>query len=144
MRTAAELLPQLYQRLAREAGDTEALVLALWPAVVGPRLAVHARAMRLYGAILMVETDSLSWRKELAPLTGVIVRNLNQAAGKQILQDVQFQLAVRAAARPPGRAASAKGSADAALAAQRDEAAGIKDPQLRRIYRQSRRRAQSK
>lgn len=144
MRAAAELLPQVYRKLARDAAGQEALMLALWPTVVGPRLAAHARPVRLFGATLIVETEAQNWRKELAQLTGPIVRHLNAAAGGQIVQDVEFRVAVRRAPLPPGRALSATGSADRSAGGQEaDEAAAIADPHLRRIYRQSQRRSQS-
>lgn len=141
MRAAAELLPQVYRKLARDAAGQEALLLAIWPTVVGARLAAHAHPVRLFGATLIVETDAQNWRKELAQLTGPIVRSLNATAGKAILQDVEFRVVLRAAPLPPARALSATGSA-APLPG--DEAGAIADPDLRRIYRQSRRRSQSK
>ena len=138
MRAAAELLPQVYRKLARDAAGQEALLLALWPTVVGARLAAHARPVRLFGATLIVETDAQNWRKELAQLTGPIVRSLNAAAGRQIVQDVEFRVVLRATPLPPARALSATGAGQTA-----DEAGAIADPDLRRIYRQSRRRSQS-
>ena len=103
--------------------------------VVGPKVAARARAVRLFGATLIVETVAQDWRKQLARMTHEFVARLNDAAGKDVVRDVEFRVVVGAKPRPVARAASASGV---------DEAAEIADPHLRRIYRQSRRRAQAK
>lgn len=135
MESAARLLPQVYRKLARQAADEEALLLGLWPVVVGARVAARTRAVRLFGATLIVETVAQDWRKQLARMTHEIVARLNDAAGKEVVRDVEFRVAVGAKPLPVARAASASGF---------DEAAEIGDPHLRRIYRQSKRRAQAK
>ena len=137
MRSAAELLPQIYRKLGSGAAGDEALVLALWPGVVGKKVSDRTRPIRLFGATLIVETVAQDWRKQLAHMRGDIVARLNAAARKPILQDLEFRVAVKSAPLPPRRASSATG-------APSDEAAAISDPHLRRIYRQSRRRAKSK
>jgi predicted nucleic acid-binding Zn ribbon protein len=129
MHPVGELLPSLYRKLAREAVDEQALVLALWPVVAGKPMADRTRAVRLYGRTLLVETTDPEWRRQLADMTGLIVARLNAAAGKDVVQDIQFHLA----RRPPARAAAATGGS-------RDEADAIADPYLRRMYRLSRRR----
>ena len=128
MQPIGELLPTVYRKLVRESPDEQALLLALWPVVVGKKNAERTRAVRLYGSALIVEVTSLEWRRQLASLSGQIVDRLNAAAGREVLREVQFQVA----RRPPARAASAAGVAA-------DEADAIADPHLRRIYRQSRR-----
>lgn len=136
MEPIADLLPHVYRKLARDAVDEESLLLALWPGVVGEKLAARTRPLRLRGRTLIVETVAQDWRKQLAQITGDIVRRLNEAAGKAVLDDVQFLVAVRSAPLPPRRAGSAAGA--------QDEAADIADPHLRRLYRISRRRMQKK
>lgn len=133
MQPVAELLPRVYRRLVGDAVDEEALLLALWPAVVGQKLAERTRATRLYNSTLVVETTGPDWRRQLARLTRDIVDRLNAAAGKELVRDLQFTLA----RRPPARAASATGASG-------DEAAAIADPHLRRLYRLSRRRREAK
>jgi len=137
MRRVAELLPQVYRKLARQAADEQALLLGLWPVVVGDKIAARTRPLRLSGATLVVEAANQQWRKELFRMTLDIVRRLNTAAGAAVVQDVQFLVAVPTASLPPKRASSASGFA-------RDEADAIADPHLRRIYRRSRQRARSK
>lgn len=135
MQLAAELLPEVYRKLTREAADEEAVVTALWPLVVGGKVAARTRPVRLFKTTLIVETVSPDWRRQLARMSGDIVKQLNAAAGKPVVKDLEFRVAVNPPARPPRRAASATGL---------DEADAISDPHLRRLYRQSRRRAQAK
>ncbi len=129
MQPIGELLPAVYRKLVRDSPDEQALLLALWPVVVGPKNAERTRAVRLYGSTLIVEVADLEWRRQLSSLSGQMVSRLNAAAGREVLRDIQFQVA----RRPPARAVSAAG-------ASRDEADAIADPHLRRLYRQSRRR----
>jgi len=137
MQPASEILPQVYRKLAREAADEEALLLSLWPVVVGEKVAARTRAARLFGATLIVETVAQDWRRQLAQMSGEIVARLNAAAGKPVVKDVEFRVTVKAAPLAPRRASSATGF-------EQDEAAAIADPHLRRMYRLSRKRAQAK
>jgi hypothetical protein len=132
MEPVSELLPAVYRKLAKDAVDEQALLLALWPAVAGERVAEKARAVRLFGRTLIVETLDPAWRRELAAITGLIVSRLNAAAGKAVVEDVQFRLA----RRPPRRAFTAAGTGD--------EAEAIADPHLRRLYRISRQASEGK
>jgi predicted nucleic acid-binding Zn ribbon protein len=129
MQPVGELLPSIYRKLVREAVDEQALALALWPVVVGPKVAERTRAVRLFGSTLVVEAATPEWRRQLSAMTWEIVGKLNAAAGKEVIRDLQFQVA----RRPPARAASAAGQ-------KADEADAIADPHLRRMYRLSRRR----
>jgi predicted nucleic acid-binding Zn ribbon protein len=133
MQPVGELLPSIYRKLVREAVDEQALALALWPVVAGPKVAERTRAVRLFGSTLVVEVATPEWRRQLAAMTWEIVGKLNAAAGKEVIRDLQFQVA----RRPPARASSAAGQ-------KADESDAIADPHLRRMYRLSRRRRQQK
>ncbi len=137
MEPAAEILPRLYRKFARQAADQEALLLALWPAAVGERIAARTRPLRMFGQTLIVEAAAQDWRKELARMTGQILRKLNDAAGREMVRDIEFRVATTAAARPVSRASTATGRPS-------DEASDIADPQLRRLYRISRARRQAR
>ena len=137
MESAARLLPRIYRKLAREAADEEALLLGLWPVVVGSRVAARTRPLRLFGATLIVEAADHQWRKQLSQMTGDILRRLNAAADKEVVKDLEFRVAVKREALAPRRAASASGH-------EPDEADQIADAHLRRLYRLSRRRVEAK
>lgn len=133
MQPIGELLPAIYRNLVGEAVEEQALLVALWPVVVGPKVAERTRAVRLYRQTLVVEAASREWRRQLASMMYEIVTKLNAAAGRELVQDLQFQVA----RRPPARAAAAAGRTA-------DEADAIADPDLRRLYRLSRERRKQK
>ena len=137
MEPVSRILPQVYRKLAGQAADEEALLLSLWPVVVGSKVAARTRPIRLFGSTLIVETVAQDWRKQLAQMSGEIVTRLNAAAGKALLKDLEFRVAVHQAPIPPRRAPSATGY-------EQDEAEQIPDAHLRRLYRLSRKRAQAK
>lgn len=91
------MLTQTHSNPAREKADEEALILGLWPVVVGERVATRTRAVGLFGATLVVETAAQDWRRQLARMTGTIVDKLNAGAGKTVVQDIEFRLAVKIA-----------------------------------------------
>ena len=66
-----------------------------------------------------------------------IAAKVNRAMGSNLIEDVDFRVAV-AYRRGPGRAESAAGQV------LNDEAAGIDDPNLRRLYRRSKKKALAK
>mgnify|MGYP003345404512 CR=1 FL=1 len=78
--------------------------------VVGERVAARTTPVRLFGATLIVETVAQDWRRQLARMALPIADKLNAAAGKVVLQDIEFRVAVPAERRPPRRAASAAGN----------------------------------
>ena len=45
-----------------------------WPDIVGPRVAEHARALRVTGGRLFIEVDSSVWSQELSLMTRRILR----------------------------------------------------------------------
>jgi len=137
MKSAAELLPSIYRKMAREAADEQTLLIALWPVVVGEKVAGRTRPVRLFGQTFIVEAATQVWRKQLAQMRSEIIARLNAASGRPIVKDLEFRVEVSTARRPPGRAPSAASSAGAETG---DEADRIRDPHLRRLYRLSRQR----
>ncbi len=73
----------------------------------------------------------------MARMSRRIADKVNRAVGSELLEDVDFRVAVPKR-RGPGRAESAAGRVP------NDEAAGISDPNLRRLYRRSKKKALAK
>jgi hypothetical protein len=107
-------------------------VAPFWMAAVGRELGYRTRPTWFANGRLTVDVDGAEWREQLYPLTGTILVRLNKLLGRQQVQWIDYRLA-RPPRRPPGRAASAEPC---------DEASGIEDPQLRRLYRASMKRSQ--
>lgn len=113
--------------------SAEELACAAWPQAVGKTIAAHTRAARMVRARLIVEVQDGTWQRQLFTLSRHILGNLEKSLGSGLVEDVEFRIVPRR--REPQRAAQA------APAFAADEADGIADPVLRRIYRASRKRA---
>ncbi len=113
--------------------STEELACAAWRAVVGKRLVSHAWAKSLVRGNLIVEVEDGIWQKQLFHLRYQILPKLCEILGNGAVRDVEFRVATPR--RPPQPALSANASKTV------DEADGIEDPVLRRVYRQARRKA---
>ncbi len=138
MDSIREILPDAFRRergFAEE--ETEQLACSCWAGAVGPRIAANARPIRLLGKRLIVDVEGQEWRRELASMSRKIAAKVNRAMGSDLIEDVDFRVAVPNR-RGPGRAESAAGQV------LNDEAAGIDDPHLRRLYRRSKKKALAK
>lgn len=111
----------------------EELARAAWQAAVGKRLASHAWAKSLVRGNLIVEVEDGIWQTQLFHLRFQILPKLCEILGNGIVRDLEFRVATPR--RPPQPAQSARASKLA------DEADGIEDPVLRRVYRQARQKA---
>lgn len=115
--------------------SSEELVRAAWPHAVGSRIAAHARPVSIRqlekGPQLVVEVEDAVWRNQLETMTGQILPRLREIAGRESVQSIEFRLGVPR--RLPQRAEQSRSVPD--------EADGIEDPMLRRLYKASRKRA---
>jgi len=111
-----------------EAGD---IVCAAWERAVGKKVAAHARAMKLVRDKLVVEVEDWLWQRNLMGLTRQILTNLEKAVGAGMVADLEFR--VMPPRRGPKLAETSMPSFELT-----DEADGIGDPGLRRIYRRKR------
>jgi predicted nucleic acid-binding Zn ribbon protein len=131
MKQASRLLANLDNlRLSCDAGD---LVCAAWKQAVGKKVAEHTRASKLVRDKLVVEVEDWMWQRNLMGLSRQILANLEKAVGPGIVADVEFRI------MPPRRGPQAAQASIAAFELT-DEASGIADPGLRRIYRAKRQR----
>jgi len=112
----------------KELVSHERLAVGAWKKAVGKRLAERARAIKLVRDRLVVGVDDEIWQKNLWGLRNQILKNLEAAIGPGIVASVEFRILPPKI--EPQRAPLALTHAD--------EAEHIKDPGLRRIYRNSR------
>lgn len=123
MDSAAKLIRGL--ALPEGAISPEDLACRAWAAAVGPRLAGHTRAARLVRTRLVVDVEDAVWQKQLFCLSKSILRNLERRLGPGLIDDIEFRIMPRRI--EPRRAAQAMPLFD--------DANGIEDPVLRRIYK---------
>ncbi len=116
----------------------EQVACAAWKATVGKKIASHARALSLVRTHLIVEVDDAVWKFQLFSMSRMIVTQLEKRLGAGVVSDIEFRVA--AERRHPRRAQSAEPGDLAGAACISDDANGIEDPVLRRIYKAARRR----
>jgi Dna[CI] antecedent DciA-like protein len=112
--------------------SSEELVCAAWSATVGKRIARHARAERLVRTKLIVGVDDAVRQRQLFTMSRIILAKLAESVGADLVDDVEFRIAPQR--RGPQRAERSS------PASPGDEADGIEDPVLRRIYITSRKK----
>ena len=62
----------------------------LWPEVVGPRVAAHARATGFRDGVVYVEVDTAAWMNELAYLRRQIAGDLNARLGSERVSEIRL------------------------------------------------------
>lgn len=89
-RPLAAILPALFEQLGLAKAAEGWRAVSDWPAVAGPRLARHTRAVSFRDGTLAVEVEGSAWMHELGFLKRELVRNLNRHLGAEIVQDVRL------------------------------------------------------
>ena len=84
------ILPALFEQLGLAKAAEGWRAVSDWPAVAGPRLARHTRAVSFRDGTLAVEVEGSAWMHELGFLKRELVRNLNRHLGAEIVQDVRL------------------------------------------------------
>jgi Dna[CI] antecedent DciA-like protein len=111
----------------------EQLVCAAWSAAVGARIARHARAERLVRTKLIVGVDDAVWQRQLFGMSRMILSKLTEKLGERLVVD-ELEFRVAAPRRGPQRAERSTPAGPV------DEADGIEDGDMRRLYIASRKR----
>ena len=112
--------------------DSEQVACAAWARAVGARLAKHTHTAKLVRGRLVVEVEDETWKRNLFSLSRHVMRNLEKFIGPGIVTDIEFRVL------PPRREPQRAQTLDLSLPVTADEADGIEDPVLRRLYRTSR------
>src|SRR5580700_10099106 len=128
MERASRLLGKL--KFPGDSVSSEELVCAAWSAAVGTRIAKHARAERLVRTKLIVGVDDAIWGRQLFAMSRMILSRIAEHLGEGLVDDLEFRIAPQK--RGPQRAVTA--------ARPEDEADGIEDQNLRRLYLSSRKK----
>lgn len=66
----------------------ELKVIQSWPKVVGPFIAKHTIDLAIRNKILFVRVDSDSLRNELVYSKSLLLKNLNDLVGKELLTEI--------------------------------------------------------
>jgi hypothetical protein len=111
------------------------IVRGIWPAAVGSAIARHTVRLKVVRSTLVVEVEDATWQKQLFPLSGQVIHRVQKLLGKTSIEHVEFRIAVL---KRPVQREEGPASTDQAV---RDEADAILDPVLKKVYRNSRKRA---
>ena len=131
MERASRLMGQL--NFPGDSVSAEQLVCAAWSVAVGARIARHARAERLVRTKLVVGVDDAVWQRQLFGMSRMILSNLTENLGGRLVVD-ELEFRVAAQRRGPQRAERSTTTRPP------DEADGIEDADLRKLYISSRKR----
>jgi hypothetical protein len=138
MERAGRIISKL--KSARKHFTLEELTCAAWPAAVGKRLAARTRAVTMRGNRLIVEVEDDLWRRNLALLHPQLLKNFADLLEGAAPTQIEFRIGIPR--RPPQREeAMGAFTLTSPVARAADDADGIADPVLRRIYINSRRKA---
>lgn len=136
MERAARLIKK--NRLSQSVLSEDDIARAAWPSAVGKAIAAHTGRLSVVRTTLVVEVEDAIWQKQLYPLTSQILGRLRTVTGSDVIQDIEFRVAIPR--RLPQRAGMPDRPTSEAVSSA-DESDAIRDPVLKRLYRISRKRA---
>jgi hypothetical protein len=104
-----------------------------WARAAGKKIASRTQPIALVRNCLVVEVEDALWQRQLNSLRGQILKNLQNAIGPGIVDDLDF--------RPMGARRGPQRAEVVSSLAAGDEARSIGDPIFRRVYVASRKKA---
>ncbi len=110
MQQAGEILKGALRRFARPE-DALDWIQAVWPVVLGARLAARARPTAWHNGALDVTAASAAWRKELEEMAETLRAELNRAWGGQLVRRLRFSSGEDAPPTPFVRSGARRGRA---------------------------------
>src|SRR5438132_6178566 len=100
MRPLMQALPGALTQLLRDAALSDGKVTFAWRAAVGPAFD-RATAVKLDGRVLIVETTSAQWAREINRSSGTILTRLQKLLGDDTVERLDVRAVVRASPCPP-------------------------------------------
>ncbi|MBX7202315.1 MAG: DUF721 domain-containing protein [Bacteroidia bacterium] len=87
----ADVIDHLLHQYGLSAKYREFKLLQSWAELMGPMVAKRTDEVYIRDGVLFVKLNSASLRNELSYNRSKMVELLNEAAGKQIIHDIQFK-----------------------------------------------------
>jgi predicted nucleic acid-binding Zn ribbon protein len=66
-------------------------IIAAWPDVVGPQIALVTSPQRMENGVLYVGVTTAPWRAELSMKRLELIEKLNRHVGTRVLNDIRFR-----------------------------------------------------
>ena len=83
-----DLIKEFYEQHRGPEYLDEVKLINSWPKVVGPFIASHTIDLSIKNHVLFVRVDSDALRNELSYSKSLLIRNLNEVVGKEILREI--------------------------------------------------------
>lgn len=143
MERAAHFIRKL--KLPAGADNPEERAKAAWRLAAGKKIERHTIPARLVRTTLVIEVGDIVWQKQLYALRKPLLKNLAEVLGEPLVTDLDFR------PMPPRRGPQQASSHGFSLSSDDrrkppspdDEAAGIADPVMALLYRQSQKKRQA-
>ena len=84
----SELIETFYKQHKGPSYVDELKVIQSWSKVVGPFIAKHTLDLSIRNKVLFVRVDSDSLRNELSYSKSVLLKNLNDLVGKEVIGEI--------------------------------------------------------
>ena len=86
-----ELIKEFYEQHRGSDYLDEVKVVNSWPKVVGPFIASHTIDLSIKNQVLFVRVDSDALRNELNYSKSLLMKNLNDLVGKEVITEIVLQ-----------------------------------------------------
>lgn len=88
VRPLGDLIKEFYELHKGADYLEEQKIIQSWPQVVGPFIASHTIDLSIKNQVLFVRVDSDALRCELGYSKSLLIRNLNEVVGKEIISEI--------------------------------------------------------
>lgn len=88
VRTVGELVREFYELHKGPDYVDELKVINSWKKVVGPFIASHTIDLAIRNHVLYVRVDSDALRNELSYSKSLLLKNLNETVGKEVISEI--------------------------------------------------------
>ena len=86
-----KLIQQFLRQESLESPLNEQRLLDAWPQILGPAIASYTKELYIRNQILYVHLTSAALRQELMMGRDLLVRNLNEQVGAQVIVNIIFR-----------------------------------------------------
>lgn len=84
----SDLIKEFYEQHRGAEYLDEVKLINSWPQVVGPFIASHTIDLSVKNGVLFVRVDSDALRSELSYSTSLLMKNLNERVGKEMVKEI--------------------------------------------------------